>query len=151
MSMPHGSQGINMKMIRIFFGFLGFLGFLGLLGFLGFLALFSSNASAQFTSPAFWKHSTPYLTFTNTTSTINARICSSSTTVQSTSSGGVPLDVGSLLTVNLSTTDAGMSFYSDPLCLTPITSITISAGTSTTASFYFMTTSLGLSSIGLTP
>jgi hypothetical protein len=103
-------------------------------------SLISLSVCAQFPTVAFWKQRKPYLKITTGAQTVSALNCSSVVTVQALTASGSANNLASPLTVNLSA--AGMTFYSDANCATPITSVTIAAG-STTASFYFTVDSAG--------
>lgn len=87
----------------------------------------------------------PKLSYTTTSQSIYASLCSGVTTVKTLNGKGVVTNVASNLTVNLSATN-GVTFYSDSSCTSAITSVTIASGANS-ASFYFLGPSAGTSAI----
>lgn len=76
------------------------------------------------------------LSFTTMAQSIFAYNCSNAVTVTH-RVGTIPTNVSSPLTVNLSSTAGSVTFYSDADCTTPITSVSILAGTNS-GTFYFL-------------
>lgn len=102
-----------------------------------FIFLFGfSEVQARFGNAAFWKRRVPSLKFTTSTQTIMAGNCSGTATVGNYSASNALTNVASNLTVNLSSSGT-TTFFSDATCTTPITTVTITTGTSS-ASFYFI-------------
>lgn len=87
-----------------------------------------------------------YLEFTTSAQSIYTSNCSAAVSVQTKNRAGVATSVASDLTVNLSG-PGSVTFFSDENCVTAITTVTISTGTSA-ASFYFIGSANG--SAGLT-
>jgi hypothetical protein len=91
---------------------------------------------------------TEKLAFTTSGQTVGAGDCSGVTTVQSQTLASAPFVVGSNLTVNL-TPSTGLSYYSDSLCMNPITTVTILSGASS-ADFYFISDVSGVKATAAT-
>ncbi|MFZ3230539.1 MAG: hypothetical protein WA160_10075 [Pseudobdellovibrio sp.] len=106
------------------------------------------SALAQFTMPAFFKKRTSTLNFTTSAQSISKSNCSGITTLQTKNASGAVTNVGSNLTVNLTTPDS-VVFYSDSSCLTSTTSVIVLSGTSS-ISFYFISNAVGSAQINAT-
>ncbi len=87
------------------------------------------------------------LSITTSTQTLLTGLCSAVVTVQYQGPGGTAKNVSADLTVNIGSV-AGVTYYSDANCLTPITSFTILNGTSA-ASFYFIGDTTGSKNISV--
>ncbi len=106
------------------------------------VVVISSVAFSQAIFPfANWQALNAKLSFTTSTQSVLAQLCSGVVSVQTNSASGTAVNVGSNLTVNLSGPGA-LTFYSDSSCTAAITTITVFSGTST-SSFYFSSTSSG--------
>lgn len=111
-----------------------------------FFSLPLSMASAQMIAFSFFQKSDFTLKFSTAAQTVLSKVCSGVVTVQTYRNYGSTLTaVTSNLTVNLSGT-GGLTFYTDPSCTLPITSITIPSAANS-ASFYFVDTSTGTDTI----
>ena len=104
--------------------------------------LFSNLAPAQFPVAAFWQQTNPFLRFLTLPQSLATYNCSGVMTVQASDSLGNPVNVVPDLTVNLTGT-SGVTYYSDSVCTTPITDVTIASGTSS-KNFYFVSETQGL-------
>lgn len=111
----------------------------------GFLVLIiTASAHAQFANVTFWKRREPKLRFTTAPQSVSRLNCSSVVTVQAVNASSVAVNQASPLTVSLSA--PGLTFYTDANCSTEVTSVTISAGSSST-SFYFVASGIGSSDL----
>jgi hypothetical protein len=102
------------------------------------------DAGAQLFATSFWKHRVPLLAFTTSAQTLLTSACSGSVTVQNRNASNVAANVTSNLTVTMG--GAGLSFYSDVFCSSPISTVTIGTGTNS-ASFYFIGSIAGVANL----
>ncbi len=116
--------------------------------FLTIALLGSEKAFSQFIPFGFFKIKPDKIAFTTSTQSILAGNCSGASTVQYQTAGGAAKNVTADLTIPLDPL-AGMTFYSDQYCLTAITDITITTGNNS-ASFYFISSTIGARNISLT-
>ncbi|HEY8207567.1 MAG TPA: hypothetical protein VIG99_08805 [Myxococcaceae bacterium] len=87
------------------------------------------------------------LVFTTPARTVTAGGCSAAVTVQSQDAAGNPANVSPARTVSLSASPAtGFTFYSNSLCTTAVTTVSIASGANS-ATFYFRGTAAGTPTI----
>lgn len=79
------------------------------------------------------------LAFSSSSVTVVAGTCSPAVMVESRDFGGAPIAVESTVPVALSASAAGVSFFSDDQCASPITEVTLAAGTSSAKLFFLGT------------
>lgn len=82
------------------------------------------------------------LAFSTPPVTVAAGTCSPAVMIESRDSAGAPVAVESTVPVTLSTSAAGVAFFSDDQCASPIADVTLAAGTSS-AKLYFLGTIAG--------
>lgn len=101
--------------------------------------------SAGYYNTTFGFKNKPRLIFLTSAQSIYALNCSGAMTVQAVNGTGVAVNLGANLTVNL-TGPATTTFYSDNTCTTAISSVIITAGTSS-RDFYFLSSATGAASL----
>jgi acid phosphatase len=82
------------------------------------------------------------LVFTTPSQTLATSVCSSTMTVQSQNSAGIPTNVVANTVASLSTNSSGGTFYTDSICTTAIAAVTIATSTDSVA-FYYRDASAG--------
>lgn len=114
-----------------------------------FLLAGSEKSSAQLSNNSFWRNRASVLNFSTSAQSIYNGNCSGVVTIQTKNASNLAVNVGSNLSVALST-PMGITLFSDATCTTAIASpLTISIGTSST-SFYFTMTVNGAASFTAT-
>src|SRR5439155_1148623 len=83
------------------------------------------------------------LVFTSPAQTVAARARSGAVTVTSENANSAPSGVGAATGCALSSRSAPMAFYSGATCTTALATVTIAAGASSTAAFYFRDITVG--------
>lgn len=119
-----------------------------LLSSLIFIILGLNQAFGFYSNIGFWSKRGNHLVYSTSTQTIYAQTCSGIVSIQNKDNTNATKNVTTTTVVNLTAT-SGVTYYSDSTCVTPITSVTIAASTSS-ISFYFLSTNAGAQTLTAT-